>query len=149
MWNNSSHKIIHRALLGGICTSPTRINMTVSSFRHGNDALNEYVLVWMRMAPMAHRFECLGHSGWNCLGRIRRCGLAGGGVSLTVSFEVSKAMPTPHLFPSHNSQWALWVLLEDKDASSQLWLRCSACLVPHSTHDGHWFTLWNCREISG
>jgi hypothetical protein len=27
---------------------------------------------------------------WNCVERIRRCGLVGGGVSLGVDFEVSK-----------------------------------------------------------
>jgi hypothetical protein len=31
-----------------------------------------------------------GTSWWNCLGRIRRCGLVGGGVVLGVSLEVPK-----------------------------------------------------------
>jgi hypothetical protein len=33
---------------------------------------------------------------WNCLGRIMRYGLVGGGVSLGVGFEVSKS----HIIPS-------------------------------------------------
>lgn len=34
--------------------------------------------------------ECLVPTCWNCLGRIRRDGLVGGGMTLGVSFEVSK-----------------------------------------------------------
>lgn len=30
----------------------------------------------------AHMLECFIHSQWNCLGRIRKCGLIGGGVLL-------------------------------------------------------------------
>ena len=37
-----------------------------------------------------HIFECLVLSWWNCLERIRRRGLVGGGESLGVGFEVSK-----------------------------------------------------------
>jgi hypothetical protein len=33
-------------------------------------------------------FEYLVPSWWDCLGRIRRCGLLGGGVLLGVGFEV-------------------------------------------------------------
>jgi hypothetical protein len=49
-------------------------------------------------------FACLAHREWNCLGRIRRCGLAGGGVALQEEvypwgwgFEASKAQPRPSL----------------------------------------------------
>ena len=38
--------------------------------------------VWMRMTLEAHILEYLVPSWWNCLGRIRRRGLAGGGVAL-------------------------------------------------------------------
>jgi hypothetical protein len=33
----------------------------------------------------------IGEYWWNCLGRIRRCGLVEGGVSLEMDFKVSKA----------------------------------------------------------
>jgi hypothetical protein len=35
-------------------------------------------------------FGCLVLSWWNYVGRIRRCGFVGGGVSLEVDFEFSK-----------------------------------------------------------
>lgn len=35
-------------------------------------------------------FEYLVSTWWNCLGRIRRCDLVGGSVSLGAHFEVSK-----------------------------------------------------------
>lgn len=38
----------------------------------------------------ARAFECSVPSRQNCLGRIWRCGLVGGGASLGVGFEVSK-----------------------------------------------------------
>jgi hypothetical protein len=38
-----------------------------------------------------HMFECLVPNWWNCLGRIERRVLAGGGVSLGVGFVVSGA----------------------------------------------------------
>jgi hypothetical protein len=41
----------------------------------------------MRIAPQAPIFKCLVPSLQNCLGRIRRCGLVGGGVS--VGFQKS------------------------------------------------------------
>jgi hypothetical protein len=54
-------------------------------FKTWCDGLNENCLlasyVWM-IAPQL----------WNCLGRIRRHGFAGGGVSLGVGFEVSKSV---------------------------------------------------------
>lgn len=34
-------------------------------------------VVWMRMAPQAHTFECFFVSWWTCLRNIRRCGLVG------------------------------------------------------------------------
>lgn len=40
--------------------------------------------------PLAHIFECLVHSWWNCLERMRRCGLVGRGMSLAASLEVSQ-----------------------------------------------------------
>jgi hypothetical protein len=43
--------------------------------------------------------EHLVRSWWDCLGRIRRCGLVGGGVSLGTGFEVSKdSYHSHHLF---------------------------------------------------
>jgi hypothetical protein len=53
-------------------------------------------VVWMRMVPKSHRFECLvTEESWG-VGRrkmIRRCGLAGE-VSLGVSYEVSETHST-------------------------------------------------------
>lgn len=42
-------------------------------------------------------FEYLVSGSWNCLDRITRCGLAGGGLSLWMGFRVSK----PH---THHSE---------------------------------------------
>ena len=44
----------------------------------------EGIVVRIRMVP-------IGEYWWNCLGRIRRCGLVEGGVSLEMDFKVSKA----------------------------------------------------------
>jgi hypothetical protein len=43
-------------------------------------------------SPKVHIFKCLVSGWWNCLVRIRRCTLIGGGVSLGVGFEVSEAL---------------------------------------------------------
>lgn len=48
------------------------------------------VVVQIGTAPMAHVFACLVTTVWHYLRRIRRCGLVGG-LSLRVSFKVSKA----------------------------------------------------------
>ena len=72
-------------------------------------------------------FECLVLSWWNHLGRIRRCGLAGGKMIVGAGFEVSKAHPVPSLLVD-----------VDQDVSSQLLLQHFACLsVPHCCHDAH------------
>lgn len=44
-------------------------------------------MVWMRVDPSRFMFECLVPSWWNCLERIRRCGLIGGAVSLEVALS--------------------------------------------------------------
>lgn len=59
-------------------------------------------------------FEYLVPSWWNSLGRARRYGLIGRGMSLGMGFEVSKAQFIPISF--------LCFLLVDKDVSSQLLL---------------------------
>jgi hypothetical protein len=48
--------------------------------------------VWFEWAwpPYIHICEYLIPNWWNCLGRLRRCGLAGGGVSLGVNFEITR-----------------------------------------------------------
>ena len=48
--------------------------------------------------PQAHVFECLVPGYYNCLERIKRCGLAGGDVSLGVGLEVLKAYTRPNLW---------------------------------------------------
>lgn len=50
-------------------------------------------------ANLPHRpvVEHLFDSGWYCLARPRRCGLAGGSISLEVGSEVSKPRFTPSL----------------------------------------------------
>lgn len=46
----------------------------------------------MSMAPIdSHICKCLVYSWWNCLERIKGCGLVGEVVSLEVGFELSKA----------------------------------------------------------
>ena len=46
------------------------------------------------LLPRARGFECLVPSRQSCLRRIRRCGLAGGGVLLGADFELSEAHTT-------------------------------------------------------
>jgi hypothetical protein len=44
--------------------------------------------------PSPHKaciFECFAHNPWSCLGRIRRCGYVGGGMSQGIGFVVSIA----------------------------------------------------------
>lgn len=55
---------------------------------------------------------------WNCLGRMRKCGLVGGSVSLGTDFEVSKALTISALSP----------VLVHPDGSSQLLLQHHVCL---------------------
>jgi hypothetical protein len=45
------------------------------------------------MALLVHIFEYLGPSWWNCLGRIRRCGLIERGVSLAVAASKTQSIP--------------------------------------------------------
>ena len=49
------------------------------------------MVVWMRIVPPACLFEYMAPSSWNHLRRLRKGGLVGGGVSLGVGSEVSKA----------------------------------------------------------
>jgi hypothetical protein len=56
------------------------------------------------MAPhLAYLFECFVTREWDCEKRVRRCGLAGGGLSLGLSFEVSKAHARPRVSLSYRS----------------------------------------------
>ena len=64
-----------------------------------------------------------GPNRWNCLGRTRRRGLVGGGVSLGVDFEVSEA----HTI---SSQFSLFLTSVDHDITSQLLLQRHARLAP-------------------
>lgn len=41
------------------------------------------------------QLECLAPSWWNCMGKIRRQGLVGGGGSLGVGFDVSEVPGIP------------------------------------------------------
>lgn len=50
----------------------------------------------MGTTPTGSHIRCLVPTWGNCLGRVRRCGLGGGGVSLDAGFEVS----TAHTIPS-------------------------------------------------
>ena len=50
--------------------------------------IGEYGLDENGPRGLMYLFECQVPSWWNCLGRIRGCGLVGGGVSLGVGFEV-------------------------------------------------------------
>ena len=49
------------------------------------------VMVWVRLAFMAPKFEGLVPSCWHCEGLGGVCGLAEGALLLEVSFDVSKA----------------------------------------------------------
>lgn len=60
----------------------------------------------------------------DCLGRIRSYGPVGGGVSLGVAFEVSKAHARHNLTPSPCLQLVGQIVV-----SSQLLLQCSAWLA--------------------
>ena len=57
---------------------------------------------------------------WNCLQRVRRCGLVGRGESLGVDSEVAEA----HVIPI--SAFLLSLLLMDQDVSFQLLLQHGA-----------------------
>lgn len=54
-------------------------------------ATSELVVVWTVLAQEPCRLSHLIPSWWNYVGRIRRRGLAGGGMPLGESFEVSEA----------------------------------------------------------
>ena len=87
-----------------------------------------------------HRLRCLYSGslvGRTILGRVRRYGLAGGGVSLRVGFEVSKAHTRPSLVLSLPPTCG-------SDVSSQLLLQCHACLYAATPYqDGHGLTFSN------
>ena len=71
---------------------------------------------------MAHMFEILDPSWWHHLGRIRRCALAGGGVSMGVGSELTK-------IPGHSQ--LLCLLPVSQDVNSQLPLQHQACYEGH------------------
>jgi hypothetical protein len=84
------------------------------------------------MTPIVHIFECLVGS-WNCLGRIRRRGLVGGGVSLGMGFEVLKA----HAISSELSDTLasyLGIRYMFSATAPTPWIT-SCCHTP--CHDGH------------
>ena len=89
------------------------------------------------MAPQVYVFKHVVPS-WNCLGRIKLCGLVGGSVLLGIQCEVLKVFAISHYLLS-----ASWLLFQD--ISSHLLLQCHPCL-PASIlfhHDGHKLILWN------
>jgi len=51
------------------------------------------VLWFDEKAAIGSVFECLVPSWWNCLGRIRRCGLVEEGVSLGWTLKFQKPRP--------------------------------------------------------
>lgn len=62
-------------------------------------------------------FEHLVSSWWNCLGKIRRCGLVGIGVGRGCEVSKAHAIPSYHSLPVHT----------DQDVSCQLVLQYHAC----------------------
>lgn len=89
--------------------------------------------VWMRMTPVSSHVGATILSWWNCLGRIGKYSLIGGGVRLGAGFEASKARCLLCLLPS--------------EVTSQLLLptmRPACCHV--SCHDGNaclFLWVWN------
>jgi hypothetical protein len=85
-------------------------------------------------------FECLAPSWWDYLGRIRRCGLVGGGVSLGVGFEGLNN----HAFLSQPlSLHGCCLSMRTLSYSSSI---MQACLLPCSPQGGHELTLWNYKS---
>jgi len=87
-------------------------------------------------------FECFVPSWWNGWGRIKRCGLVGGGVSLGAGFEVSKVLTISYSL-------SLSVVCS--------WIRCqfsptaSAPCLPAAMNSGMMFrtlTLWNYKPLN-
>ena len=75
-----------------------KLNQTfkvLESFGGQMQAWWHIVVAWIRMAPTGSDIWILKSSGSDTerIRRIRRCGLVGGGVSLGMGFEVSKATP--------------------------------------------------------
>lgn len=92
---------------------------------------------WERPPPLVYIWMS-GFQLVDCLRRIRRCHLIGGGVSLGLGFEASKTHDRFNL--------ALFLLCAcGSDVSSQLLLQyLSGC---HSScHDSHGLTTWNCKQ---
>jgi hypothetical protein len=71
--------------------------LTLHTYWEIVDFLN---MVGMGMGPIGSIFECLVHSWWNCLRRIRRLGFVGGGMSWGMGVEVSNAQTLPVSSPS-------------------------------------------------
>lgn len=80
-----------------------------------------------------HIFEYFVSSWQNCLERIRCGSLVGGGVSLEVSFQVSKVTTFPVS--------SLCLFLVDQEVSSQLLPQDHVCLPTDMLHDGQGLTL--------
>jgi hypothetical protein len=78
----------------------------------------------MRMTPppppSVHKLEYF-VSRWNYLRRIRKLGLVGDSVKLSMGIKVSKA---------DSQRSSLCLLLMDQDANSQLLLQCHVCWQP-------------------
>jgi hypothetical protein len=83
-------------------------------------------------------FGCLDSSLWNYLGRIKRCGLAQGGLTLRMDFKVSKAQSIPVLFT------CLCLILVEQDVKTNCCTSAmpafllTSCLPADITcHDSH------------
>lgn len=84
------------------------------------------VVIWIRMAPRTGMLECLVPSLWNCLGRVRRCGLPGRGEPPGELRAFTS--------PCHSQcSLSLCRLLSDHEVSSQLLLPpCLCCGIMDS-----------------
>lgn len=83
---------------------------------------------------LAHAFECLDSSWWNCSWRIRRpCWRCHWG--WVWRFQ------KPILFPASS----LCLIFIDKDISSELLLQHRICLLSCSHYNGHWLNFRNCK----
>lgn len=86
--------------------------------------------VWQLKSEWAPQLECLVPSEWNCLGRVKRCGLVvamleevgHGGRWGRVGFVVLKNTLSPPSVSLHAAIISMWI--------SQLLLQYHACLLP-------------------
>lgn len=99
-----------------------------------------YILLKQQYLPTSSYIWRFGPQSLELCRRIRRCGLVGGGVSLGVGFEDSKAhtiliaISLPHDFGSCK------IL-----ATAPLPCLPACCHAAH--HDGHTLTIWNCKQV--